>query len=82
MSHQEPRRYKEGQRQSRDSGAGVEYKDGRNQQVTLKLLVRATGSKCVQLRDPIPDLAPGTSRILLSERQLRQAKAAATGGRI
>jgi hypothetical protein len=66
MSNQEPRRYKEGrQRHSLRYGiAGVEYEDGRNQQVWLKLLVRATGSEGIQLHDQVTDLGPGTSKHL------------------
>jgi hypothetical protein len=82
MSNQEPRRYKEGrQRHSLRYGiAGVEYEDGRNQQVWLKLLVRATGSEGIQLHDQVTDLGPGTSRtLLLCDRRLRLAKTAATG---
>jgi MOSC N-terminal beta barrel domain len=81
----EPRRYKEGQRQSRrDSVAGVEYKDGRNQQAGLKLCYESLEVKTYNfmIRSQIWALAHTSKVLLLSERQLRLAKAAVAGGRI
>jgi hypothetical protein len=49
---------------------------------SAEIAARAAISSSGQLRDPVPDLGPHTSRALLSYRRVRLVKAAAAGGRI